>query len=92
MELKLTKKYSTKTIRAVLIMFMEMLDSIPIDYDFFYEYTGLSTTIYTNVRKIIEQMIIDLKLNVTYEVIKTEQIGKTNVWRLPRRKSSKRMY
>lgn len=74
MELKLTKKYSTKTIRAVLIMFMEMLDSIPIDYDFFYEYTGLSTTSYTNVRKIIEQMIIDLKLNVTYEVIKTEQI------------------
>lgn len=41
MELKLTKKYSTKTIRAVLIMFMEMLDSILLDYDFFYEYTGL---------------------------------------------------
>ena len=73
MELKLTKKYSTKTIRAVLIMFMEMLDSIPIDYDFFYEYTGLSTTTYSSVRKIITEMIIDLKLNDTYEVVKTER-------------------
>lgn len=67
-DLEPKKRYNTKTIRAVLIIFMEMLNSNEIDFEYFNEYTGLSRTTYYVVRKIIKEMIIDLKLNVLYEI------------------------
>jgi len=36
------KYYNTRTIRATFLMFITMLDSTEMDYDLFYDYTGLS--------------------------------------------------
>jgi len=64
------KYYNTRTIRATFLMFITMLDSTEMDYDLFYDYTGLSIDSYRRVRKTIVEMIKDLNLKCSYEIIK----------------------
>ena len=64
------KYYNTRTIRATFLMFITMLDSTEMDYDLFYDYTGLSLGSYLRVRKTIVEMIKDLNLKRSYEIIK----------------------
>ena len=64
------KYYNTRTIRATFLMFITMLDSTEMDYDLFYDYTGLSLNSYLRVRKTIVEMIKDLNLKCSYEIIK----------------------
>lgn len=64
------KYYNTRTIRATFLMLITMLDSTEMDYDLFYDYTGLSLGSYLRVRKTIVEMIKDLNLKCSYEIIK----------------------
>ena len=64
------KKYNTSMIRAIFLMFITMFDSNEIDYDLFYDYTGLSSFSYRFVRKTINEMINDLNLKCSYRIVK----------------------
>lgn len=70
------KYYNTRRIRAIFLMFITMLESTEIDYELFYDYTGLSIDSYIYVRKIIAQMIKNLNLKCTYEIIKYPRVNK----------------
>ena len=63
------KKYNTRIIRATFLMFNTMLNSKIMDYELFYDYTGLSIPSYILVRKIIQEMIIDLNIKCLYKTI-----------------------
>lgn len=70
------KCYNTRTIRATLLMLITMIESNEIDYDWFYDYTGLARHSYIKVRKTIVEMIKDLNLKVSYEIVKYPRIEK----------------
>ena len=73
---KYDKKYSTRVIRAIFLMLNAMIDGNEIDYVYFYDYTGLSTTSYYVVFKIISEMVVDLNFAFSYKIKKCIHITK----------------
>ncbi|MCR5787299.1 MAG: hypothetical protein K6G28_06330, partial [Acholeplasmatales bacterium] len=72
----MVKKYSTRNIRAVLLMFNAMISNYDMDFDLFNDYTGLKTDSYRNVKRIIREMIIDLNLHFNFTSISILNITK----------------
>lgn len=70
------KYYNTRTIRSIFLMFITMLDSNEIDFDLFRDYTGSCKRSYSKVRKAIIEMISDLNLRCSYEIVKYPQINR----------------
>lgn len=70
------KYYNTRTIRSIFLMFITMLDSNEIDFDLFRDYTGSYKRSYSKVRKAIIEMISDLNLRCSYEIVKYPQINR----------------
>lgn len=70
------KKYSTRKIRAVLLMFNAMVNNYEMDYELFNDYTGLKTYSYRNVKRIIREMISDLNLHFNFISISIINITK----------------
>ena len=70
------KEYSTRKIRAVLLMFNAMISNYDMDFDLFNDYTDLKTDSYRNVKRIIREMIIDLNLHFNFTSISILNITK----------------
>lgn len=66
------KRYNSKKMKALLTILIAMKDSEEIDFDVFNDYTGLGKKTYSEVLKMIEEMLIDLNMKFQFKRVKIQ--------------------